>query len=169
MNRQILVLHYYGDKIISDEIVVKLGKIISTELDDNFRIALLNERDILKMLVSKVVEPKSATISIVPNELKAAVDFVQGLVGNPENTNCKTGEDAYIEKLYRAFVELLSIRSDTNNTRRMYRNSLEIIIKHGKSSSGKSNKASTSYLRDRGFTKRILETIAIQYDYLVSC
>ena len=87
MNRQVLVLHYYGDKTISDEIVIKLGKIISTELDDNFRIALFNERDIAKMLISKVVESKPATISIVSSELKSAVDFIQGLVGEPKNTS----------------------------------------------------------------------------------
>ena len=164
MNRQVLVLHYYGDKTISDEIVVKLGKIISTELDDNFRIALFNEQDIAKMLISKVVNSKSATVSIVSSELKSAVDFIQGLVGEPKNTSNKTGENAYVEKLYRMFVELLAPHSNHGDTRRMYRNSLEIVLKHEKSS-----KAATAYLRDRGFTKRILETIAIQYDYLASC
>lgn len=163
MKRQVLLVHYYGDKEITDLVVAKLGAIMAANMDNNFRIVLYNEQDVAKMLITDVVEKPIVTTSTIPEGLQKAVDYIQGRVGIPENTNSKTGESIYVEKLYRKFVELLD-QNCSKVSKQLYRTALENVLKYTKTN----DKRLTAYLRDRGFTKRIVETFAIQYDSLNS-
>lgn len=167
MNRQVLVIHYYGDKSIPDDVVGRIGQIICAHVDDKFRITKLNELDIVKLLVTEVIKPheQHSADEAVPSELVKAVDFVVGVAGKPEKTHTKTGESKYIEALYKVFVTLFMSHDDK---KRLYKNAAEIILRKSRVKSDGSHKVSVAYLRDRGFTEKIVEAIAHQYDYLSS-
>lgn len=166
MKRQVLLIDYFGDKSIEDELVVKIGRTITTMMDDHFQVKLFSESDIDKLLIQTIKTSQSVIAPLIPSELVKAVDYVQSVIGKPENTNNKTGETVYIEKTYKAFVEMFMSHGDK---KRLYKNAIEIILRYTKIKNGDMNKIGISYLRDRGFTSRIIDTLTHQYDYLVSC
>lgn len=158
MNRQVLLIDYFGDKPINDDTVIVIGKAAVSALDDKMQIHLFSPQDIARLLLSHQPENHKQP-SIIPVDLEKATNYVQVVVGDP----AKTGEYAYIDKLYKTAIEMMTDHSDKS---KLYKNALEVIIKFNKMRPTGSYKVTTSYLRDRGFTSKIVEAIETQYKLL---
>lgn len=151
MSRQVLLIDYSGSKRITDDIVMAIGKAAMSALGDDVEIRLFASEDIDKLLLSQQTERVKQPV-IIPVDLEKAVNFVQAAVGDPT----KFDEDAYIKRLYKFAVT--SMASDDNKAD-LCKNAFGIIVKFNKVHPTGSYKATTAYLRDRGFKSKIVTAI----------
>lgn len=165
MKRQLLVVNYCGDNTIDDKAVEDVARAFSEAVGDNFNCIVLTERDILGLVAQKAISTgtQARTVILIEEDLKHALNFIQGITGDPKDTSSKTGESIYIEKLYKAFVGLFAVADDK---RKLYKNAVEVILRYANGRMTEHNKAQIQYMRRCGFTKRIVETLAHQYDFL---
>ena len=151
MNRQVLMIDYSGSKCITDDVVIAVGKATMSALGDDVEIRLFASEDIDKLLLSQQSENKKQP-SIIPVDLEKAVNFVQAAIGDPT----KFDEDAYVKRLYKFAITALGSDDDKAE---LCKNAFDVIVKFNNVRSTGYYKASTAYLRDRGFKSKIVTAI----------